>query len=135
MFRPLILYRLALFLPLSALCAAKFFSKNIEDVQIGNGATISAGDMISVKLTSQILSDSATIQTASSAGYQVVFAGQDSRDYLNEAVLGTDAFGPMKNGGTRRINHMEQIDSKQTIVRYSVEIGGILHHFPSPSTP
>lgn len=138
MMQPLILYSIVLMLSnlsVPAQCGEKLFSKNVEDIQIGNGVAISSGDMISVKLTSQILSDNATIHAASSDGYEVVFAGNDSRIYLNEAVLGTGQFGPMKNGGIRRINHVEQINSKQTTVRYSVEIGGILHHLPSPITP
>ena len=124
---------LALIHSIPAMGSAKLFSKDIQEIKIGSGITISEGDMLSIKISSQTLSDNASLHPAVADGYEVVFAGKDSRSYLNEAILGINHLGPMRCGGIRSINTQAHTNGQQTTIRHSIEVASILHHFPTPS--
>lgn len=103
------------------------------DIQTGSGAVISHGDMISVRITRQVLSDSLQVLHSQSDGCEVIIVGSDSRSYVNEAVLGIKPLGAMRHGGIRTINNLEnQSTNNPFVARYRIEAVSILHHLPIP---
>ena len=122
---------LALIHSIPAMGSATIFSRYSRD-QGGSGIAISEGDMLSVKVTSQTLSDNASLHPAVADGYEVVLPARIREPTLTNP-FGHKPSGPMRCGGIRSINTQAHVNGQQTTIRHSIEVASILHHFPTPS--
>ena len=102
------------------------------DEVVGSGPVITKGDVVSVKITRRVETANAQILSIDNDGYEVVVAGQDDRQSINRALLGSGFIGAMRVKGTRIINHQEQSGNATEFVSDIVEVASMLYHLPTP---